>query len=108
MRVVTSPPIMSSMDRWNGYPSSDIEEGEIIEDNNESPRYQFCVPSDADNNRANHNNKRSFDEINNDNYSNCSNYNEPSPKRQKVSSQITTLYPTPPLDETLYINSSGK
>ena len=60
---------MSSIERWNGYQPSDIEEGEIIEEDNDLPCYQFCVPSD-DNNRVNHTNKRSFDEINNDNYSN--------------------------------------
>lgn len=93
---------MSSIDRWNyDNQSSDVEEGEIIEDNNNDLTYQFCVPSDDTIVTTNSiNNKRCFNEID----SNTSNneFYEPLPKRQKVSSQITSLYLNQSLNDSLY------
>ena len=96
---------MSSIDRWKyDNQSPDIEEGEIIEQNDEDlALYQFCVPSDDINSTTtqNTNNKRPFNEIDsNDQFS----FNEPLPKRQKVSSVITSSHHAQSLNDSLYID----
>ena len=99
---------MSSIDRWKyDNQSSDIEEGEIIEENDKDlALYQFCVPTDDINSITTHNtnNKRSFNEIDSNASTDQLSFNEPLPKRQKVSSVITNSHHAQSLNDSLSID----